>query len=413
MDPRNFLTPTGIFMFELLSYNPGIQTREGAADILKTTAFGNEATYSYKDDFGTKRKATYIDTFLMASEYSGVSLYHLVSRSKNEIGNGTPSNSVSGTVSGYEGLYNFYNVGANDSAIPGQNIINGLKFAKNGRGSEAMNQLYLIPWNNPFRAILGGAFYIGYNYVNKGQDTLYFERFNVVADGAYSVYTHQYMTNVAAAATESYSTSRGYDDAASMALEFSIPVYLNMPEEKCEAPEKAYNPNNWLKTLSIKDADGNELLLTPTFDYTAKQVYSMIVDHSVSKVYVDASTVSSKASITSKSAFSLDYGDNLVTVKVKAENGDVRKYKIHVFRESDPDAVPGEEDNNADTDNTVNEEEQESGDDTVSGDDTGNSGQSDTEGTDADTGYTDNNGSDNNTGDAESVPEGGASDTGL
>ncbi|MBP5652907.1 MAG: cadherin-like beta sandwich domain-containing protein, partial [Lachnospiraceae bacterium] len=352
MDPRNFLTYTGIFMFENLTYNPSIQTGEGAADILKTTAFGNGATYKYKDDFGVSRVTSYVDTFLMAAEYSGVSLYHLVSRSKNEIGNGTPSNSVSGTVSGYEGLYNFYNVGANDSAIPGQNIRNGLEFAKKGRGSAAMNQLYLIPWSNPFRAILGGAFYLGYNYVNKGQDTLYFERFNVVSDGAYPVFTHQYMTNVAAACTESTSTSRGYDNAAEMAIEFTIPVYLNMPEEICIAPEKALNPNNWLKSLKITDQNGNELPLTPTFDSSVKQSYSIIVDHEVSSAIVDAVTVSKLAEITSGSRFDLDVGENLITVKVKAENGKVRKYKIYISREPDPNAAP--EDNTGDAETGEN-----------------------------------------------------------
>ncbi|MBO7353861.1 MAG: cadherin-like beta sandwich domain-containing protein, partial [Lachnospiraceae bacterium] len=242
--------------------------------------------------------------------------------------------------------------GANDSAIPGQNIRNGLEFAKKGRGSAAMNQLYLIPWSNPFRAILGGAFYLGYNYVNKGQDTLYFERFNVVSDGAYPVFTHQYMTNVAAACTESTSTSRGYDNAAEMAIEFTIPVYLNMPEEICIAPEKALNPNNWLKSLKITDQNGNELPLTPTFDSSVKQSYSIIVDHEVSSAIVDAVTVSKLAEITSGSRFDLDVGENLITVKVKAENGKVRKYKIYISREPDPNAAP--EDNTGDAETGEN-----------------------------------------------------------
>ena len=411
MDPRNFLTYTGIFMFENLTYNPSIQTAEGAADILKTTVFGNGATYTYKDDFGETRKTSYVDTFLMAAEYSGVSLYHLVSRSKNEIGNGTPSNSVSGTVSGYEGLYNFYNVGANDSAIPGQNIRNGLEFAKKGRGSAAMNQLYLIPWSNPFRAILGGAFYLGYNYVNKGQDTLYFERFNVVSDGAYPVFTHQYMTNVAAACTESTSTSRGYDHAADMAIEFTIPVYLNMPEETCVAPEKAYNPNNWLKSLKVYDQNGTELPLTPTFDSSVKQSYSIIVDYSVSSVNIDAATVSKLAEITSGSRFDLEVGENLITVKVKAENGKVRKYKIYISREPDPDA-PAQDD----TDNTENTDNSDNNENAGNNEDPGETGNTGDEGTEAQNGNGDGTGSENggeSTGETgEGQPEDGSGETG-
>lgn len=336
MDPRNWFTYAGIFQYEILEYNPGVQTLEGAADILKTTAFGNGASFTYKDDYGTKRKATYVETFAMAAEHSGVSLYHLVSRSKNEIGNGTPSNSVSGTVSGYEGLYNFYNIGANDSAIPGQNIINGLKFAKSAN-SRTNKAACMIPWSNPFRAIMGGAYYIGCNYINKGQNTLYFERFNVLSGEYYPNFTHQYMTNLAAPATEGTSTSRGYsDDAASLALEFLIPVYLNMPETPCAAPEKAYNPNNWLKTLSVSDADGNKLSLTPTFDYTEDQEYSLIVDYSVDTVKFKTSTVSSLATVTSNKKATLDVGSNKITIKVKAENGDVRKYIIRIVREENP-----------------------------------------------------------------------------
>ncbi len=342
MDPRNFLTYSGIFQFELLSYNPKYQTLDGAAAIMKTSAFGNNAKYTYTDDFGKKRTVSYLDTFYMAAEYSGVSLYHLVSRSKNEIGN-NPSNSVSGTVPGYEGLYNFYNIGANDSKISGQNIKNGLEFARNGRGGETMNKLLMISWNNPFRAIMGGAYFLGYNYVNKGQNTLYFERFNVV-NGYYPNYTHQYMTNVEAAATEGLSTSRGYIDADKMPLVFLIPVYSSMPDVPCAAPEKAYNPNNWLKTLKVSDANGNEYSLTPTFDYTVKQDYTLIVDNSVDTIKIDAAAVSKLATITSKSKFSLKPGINKVKVKVQAENGDVRTYLIKVMREDDPNIEVPDED---------------------------------------------------------------------
>ncbi|MCR5428391.1 MAG: cadherin-like beta sandwich domain-containing protein, partial [Lachnospiraceae bacterium] len=135
-----------------------------------------------------------------------------------------------------------------------------------------------------------------------------------------------------------------------MAIEFTIPVYLNMPEEICIAPEKALNPNNWLKSLKITDQNGNELPLTPTFDSSVKQSYSIIVDHEVSSAIVDAVTVSKLAEITSGSRFDLDVGENLITVKVKAENGKVRKYKIYISREPDPNAVPG--DNTGDAENT-------------------------------------------------------------
>ncbi len=67
-------------------------------------------------------------------------------------------------------------------------IKNGLSFAKK-QG-----------WNTRVKSIQGGAVKIGSNYINKGQNTLYFEKFNVVNKCPY--YFHQYMANVTAALTE-------------------------------------------------------------------------------------------------------------------------------------------------------------------------------------------------------------------
>ncbi len=55
---------------------------------------------------------------------------------------------LSGTVSGYKGLYNFYNIGATSSSEPMGAIKNGLQYAKDGKGaSEQTKTKYLIPWN--------------------------------------------------------------------------------------------------------------------------------------------------------------------------------------------------------------------------------------------------------------------------
>ena len=68
---------------------------------------------------------------------------------------------------GYEGLYNFYNIGATSSTEPLGTIKNGLNYARNGKGrltnEEMQNQL--IPWNTKERAIKGGAVFIGKSYI--------------------------------------------------------------------------------------------------------------------------------------------------------------------------------------------------------------------------------------------------------
>ena len=70
----------------------------------------------------------------------------------------TTSTAVTGTVSSYPGIYNFYNIGATSSANP---IANGLKWAKSG-------STYQRPWNTPEKSILGGAQYLGEKYINAG-----------------------------------------------------------------------------------------------------------------------------------------------------------------------------------------------------------------------------------------------------
>ena len=133
----------------------------------------------------------------------------------------------------YTGIYNFYNIGATSSANP---IANGLKWAKSG-------STYQRPWNTPEKSILGGAQYLGEKYINAGQNTMYLQRFNVKSNGTYSIYTHQYMTNISGAASEAASTADAYQSLgiAAHAKTFVIPVFNNMPNES----NNNYTWNKW------------------------------------------------------------------------------------------------------------------------------------------------------------------------
>ena len=133
IDPRNFLTSNGIFQFELLSYRSAYQDEAGVENVLRNTPMSHQS-FSFTDDDGVVQTMTYAQAIVDAAKYSNVSPYHLASRIKQEILKSSKelSNSVSGTVAGYEGLYNFYNIGANDSTKPGGAIINGLNYALNG-----------------------------------------------------------------------------------------------------------------------------------------------------------------------------------------------------------------------------------------------------------------------------------------
>ena len=332
MDPRNFLNETNVFMFEVLRYAASYQDEQGVETILKNTPF-QYATYTFTDDAGVENTLSYAQTFIAAAEYSGVSPYHLAARVKQEVvtSSTTASNSVSGTVKGLEGLYNFYNIGAYHSTVAGGAIANGLKYAKNGASNnDELNDASLIPWTNRYKSIVGGAYIIGANYINRGQDTIYLQKFNVTEN---STYYRQYMANVEAPYSESKKTASAYTDLESLPIVFSIPVFLNMPEEACPAPEVQYNPNNWLKTLQLFDAADKELQLTPTFNLKTDQNYYLVVGSSDEMIQIEASAVSSKATVVGTGCYSLEYGSNTIVLNVIAENGDIREYIIFIVRQ--------------------------------------------------------------------------------
>ena len=292
LDPRNFLTKeSDIFQFETLSYDKNAQTLSGVESMLKGTfmekskistgekenvggscdlnsdnktdiadammlfqySAGNLADLGSGKDIadlngdgeidvadamilfqyvGGSRKTignnaetdvtvTYAQAFMNAAESYDVSPYHLVSRVIQEVGtNG--SRSVSGTEPGYEGIYNYYNIGAYQSSDP---VINALKWAS----TPSSNEKYLRPWNSRYKAILGGAKYIATGYISVGQNTLYLQKFDVVANGG--LYSHQYMSNIMAASSEGIRTYNKYSNMGQLSNSFTflIPVYDNMP----------------------------------------------------------------------------------------------------------------------------------------------------------------------------------------
>ena len=357
MDPRNFLLEDTIFQFELLAYTPATQGQAAVDGILKNTAMSG-TVYKYTDTDGNKRSISFTDTFLMAAEYSGVSPLHLASRVKQEVtlGANAMSNSVTGTVSGYEGLYNYYNIGAYHSTEPGGAIKNGLKFAREGSANTQTNINCLIPWNNQLRSIIGGAYYIGSNYINRGQNTIYLQKFNTTATGTY---THQYMANVEAPWAEGRRVFGAYEDPVGTPIVFMIPVYLDMPETAAPYPVHKDNPNNWLKTLKITDQDGNKLALTPTLNNSSDEEYSIVVETTVDEVKISATPVSSLAKVTSNKSATLDDGMNRIVVTVEAQNGDVKEFVINIFREGTKKKDKKDKEEKADKEKSEKEDKEE------------------------------------------------------
>lgn len=319
MDPRNFLTSDKIFQFEALAYDSSHKSSVVSSILSNTFMSGS---YSVVDSStGKTVKGTYTDAFMDAGKQSGASPYFLAARSKQELGvNG--SGSVTGTYPGYVGYYNFYNIGANDSAGGGA-IANGLKYAMTGT-------TYNRPWTNPYKSIIGGAEFIATSYIKKGQNTNYFQKFNVV----YSpYYVHQYMTNVQAATSEARSTYNSYNSMGILkdTMVFYIPVYNNMPSKPCELPASKGNPNSYLNTLTVKNGSSN-LALTPTFNYQTTS-YTLVVPNKVSSVTINASTISSHASVSGTGNYTLEVGKTkTIKIKCTAGNGTSTTYQIKITR---------------------------------------------------------------------------------
>ncbi len=249
MDPRNFLNTVRLFQFETLSYDEHTNNLNGIEKILYGTEFYNQKV-SYLDSNGNNINMSerYSDLILKGGKTSSVSPYHLASRIKQEVGPFLSHNSISGTVEGFKGLYNFYNIGATSSSEPMGAIKNGLQYAKDGKGaSQETKNKYLIPWNTKERAITGGAIFIGSSYINVGQNTIYLQKFHVNDVGGNGLFWHQYMTNVLAPYSESKSIYNGYEKAGILEtpISFIIPVYNNMPTLATESP--SINSNDFVE----------------------------------------------------------------------------------------------------------------------------------------------------------------------
>ena len=306
MDPRNFLDEESIFQFEKLSYSQNY-TKAGVEAVLKGTFMANPVV----DADGTT--LNYADTFMAIGQSVGVSPYHLASRVKQEQGTSGSSSMISGTYQGYEGYYNYFNFGAYGSGSDTV-IRSGLSYAKT-KG-----------WDTRYKSLLGGATILAKSYNLIGLDTLYFQKFNVVNKD--SLYSHQYMANVTAAITEGKSTAKGYTDK-NQKFVFRIPVYDNMPEAKVTFTDTG-NPNNYLKSLSI-----NGYSLTPVFSGSTTS-YSLVVDSTVDKINVSATAVASTSTIKGTGEYTLQEGNNTISIVCRAKKGNARTYTIKVAKEKAP-----------------------------------------------------------------------------
>ena len=221
IDPRTYLDEQYIFVFYSGTYQEGLETEACVESVLSGTFMAGQKPAGENE--------TYAQIIIRAGKESGVSPCFLASRIKQEMGS-TAGVAAKGTSSNYPGIFNFYNIGAND--VPGGNpVTNGLKWASQSSG-------YGRPWTSASKSIVGGAKYINEGYISPGQDTLYTQKFNVTNSTTGQLFWHQYMTNVQAPSSEGLSYYKAFknNNLLNEHIVFKIPVYVGMTETASVKP---------------------------------------------------------------------------------------------------------------------------------------------------------------------------------
>ena len=381
IDPRNFLNEVRVFMFESLKYDSSYYSIDGIETILKgsfmydayvdyvpeddvtedidtttentqnnettdeqtntneTTTNEENATGNNEEDSKSEEnnqeenkieenvqeetkpeeneqedtRKKFSQVIMEASAYWGINPYYVASRIIQEVGYGGRSSLVLGEYPDYpeyNGYYNFFNIGAG-----GDNVVrNGLNAAKNNG------------WDSEEKSIFGGTSSLSSDYVGVGQDTGYFQKWDVVCKESGSCLIHQYMQNIEAPFSEASKTYSGYlntlgENMYNVGYVFKIPVYDNMPE-KTVLPNSA-NPINYLRNLYVNDN------LVNNFNSLVYD-YEITIPSYMKKINIKANGVVEGVNISNTGDIEITEDKQIINVVVKALNGNLRTYNIKV-----------------------------------------------------------------------------------
>ena len=229
IDPRNSLYEKEVFQFEGLSYNENITPQVVEKVIVSSPMVGTYAKKYKNAGQWLDMDLSYAEIIDKVGKEQGVSSVYIASRMIQETSGDIVNNgSINGSNDTYPGVYNFFNIGATPNADGTGSVTNGLKYAKE-QG-----------WTTPYLSITGGVKEIKSSYIKYGQDTVYFQKFDVnnPYGNATALMAYQYQTNILAPTSESRISYRAYNklDMLDTAFTFYIPVYDNMPEDPAPYP---------------------------------------------------------------------------------------------------------------------------------------------------------------------------------
>ena len=236
LDPRNSLTREYVFQFESLNYSEGLSSTSAVDKVLINTPMSSSGQYGrkYKNNGNwIDMEKTYAEYIYEAGKKHNISPTHIASRIIQETrGDIVNNESINGSRAGLTGLYNFFNIGATPGNSGNSAIYNGLVYARN-KG-----------WTTPSKSIIDGSYTLADKYIKWGQNTIYFQKFDVNNPGqADHLFGTQYMTHILAPRSESLITHKAYNSAGMLdsSFEFHIPVYLNMPASTIDYPGTGNN----------------------------------------------------------------------------------------------------------------------------------------------------------------------------
>lgn len=275
LDPRNFLNEKSIFMFE--NYNTNVE--------INADDYKRAADKVFNNNFLVQNIPSLTSYIKNSSLKIGVSQMAIASRIKQELGSakltsGTYAGKLFSCVSGdyttrygytyngksYDNYYNFFNIAAYDGTnVTQKALIYAMNHNWGGTGNKDVDRQ---------TAMDGGTEFINKKYVSAGQDTAYYQKFNVYPDNPEKRYLNPYMTNVKAPESEAAIMYNAYKATGILESKFNfiIPVYANMDEN--------YNPSELPDEVGKVDA--SVAVISSGYRYESGYISNIEVGTSVS-----------------------------------------------------------------------------------------------------------------------------------
>ncbi len=303
MDPRNFLNETDVFQFYDLSSAHSVGIAEVEAVLAGT----------FMADGSLENGKTYAEYFIEVGDELDVNPVYLAVKARQEQGTAGDSPVLSGKcgsllakyyedgtqtsesgnkilapAEGYtseellslDGYYNLFNIKASGNGLFAI-YHSAMKRAQSG--TEDMADAWGSPaWNTLWKSLWGGAYTIKTSFIDRYQNSIYLQKFNVDSRAADRNFWGQYMQNVSGSLTESRTLFGAF--ASSGVLDgpcsFVIPVYEGMPKSPCKDP--AGGRCSYL-AIATEKYDSSAFFSEPIFQTNDKTIYDTL------RVYADDS----------------------------------------------------------------------------------------------------------------------------